>query len=125
MLQGFVDNFPDIKIKAVLAARLHVKAHDKRQYVVALKYKNEEEYRYLVASDLSWRFADFAIMYTLRWLVEVFIQDWKVHCGWNKLSKQQGVEGSEQSIRLKKKQPGIACRQSDRAPQSRKFTQYH
>ena len=64
-------------------------------------------------------------MYTLRWLVEVFIQDWKAHCGWNKLSKQQGAEGSErglimsllcehllllhpeQSIRLKNKQPGL------------------
>ena len=109
----------------MLAARLHVKAHGKRRYVVALKYENEEEYRYLVASDLSWRFADIARMYTLRWLVEVFIQDWKAHCGWNKLSKQQGVEGSErglivsllcdhllllhpeQSIRLKNKQPGL------------------
>lgn len=77
----------------MLAARLHVKAHGKRRYVVALKYENEEEYRYLVASDLSWRFADIARMYTLRWLVEAFIQDWKAHCGWNKLSKQQGVEG--------------------------------
>jgi hypothetical protein len=109
----------------MLAARLHVKAHGKRRYVVALKYENEEEYRYLVASDLSWRFDDIARMYTLRWLVEVFIQDWKAHCGWNKLSKQQGVEGSErglimsllcdhllllhpeQSIRLKNKQPGL------------------
>lgn len=107
------------------AARLHVKAHGKRRYVVALKYENEEEYRYLVASDLSWRFTDIARIYTLRWLVEVFIQDWKAHCGWNKLSKQQGVEGSErglivsllcdhllllhpeQSIRLKNKQPGL------------------
>lgn len=109
----------------MLAARLYVKAHGKRRYVVALKYENEEEYRYLVASDLSWRFTDIARMYTLRWLVEVFIQDWKAHCGWNKLSKQQGVEGSErglivsllcdhllllhpeQSIRLKNKQPGL------------------
>lgn len=109
----------------MLAARLYVKAHGKRRYIVALKYENEEEYRYLVASDLSWRFIDIARMYTLRWLVEVFIQDWKTHCGWNKLSKQQGVEGSErglivsllcehllllhpdQSIRLKNKQPGL------------------
>lgn len=109
----------------MLAARLYVKAHGKRRYVVALKYENENEYRYLVASDLSWRFADIVRMYTLRWLVEVFIQDWKAHCGWNKLSKQQGEKGSErglivsllcdhllllhpeQSIRLKNKQPGL------------------
>jgi hypothetical protein len=114
-----------IQTVTMLAARLHVKAHGKRRYIVALKYENEEEYRYLVASDLSWRFIDIARMYTLRWLVEVFIQDWKAHCGWNKLSKQQGAEGSErgmivsllcehllllhpeQSIRLKNKQPGL------------------
>ncbi|MFT7683714.1 MAG: hypothetical protein ACI935_003227 [Moritella dasanensis] len=89
-----------VKIQTVtmLAARLYVKAHGKRRYIVALKYGNEEEYRYLVASDLSWRFNDIAIMYTLRWLVEVFIQDWKAHCGWNKLSKQQGAEGSERGL---------------------------
>jgi hypothetical protein len=114
-----------IQTVTMLAARLYVKAHGKRRYIVALKYENEEEYRYLVASDLSWRFIDIARMYTLRWLVEVFIQDWKAHCGWNKLSKQQGAEGSErglivsllcehllllhpeQSIRLKNKQPGL------------------
>jgi len=82
----------------MLAARLHVKAHGKSRYVVTLKYENEEEYRYLVASDLFWHFTDIARMYYLIWLVEVFIQDWKVHCGWNKLSKQQGVEGSERGL---------------------------
>ena len=65
----------------LLAARLKVKAHAKRRFVIALKYEGEEEYRYLVASDLSWRHGDIASMYTLRWLVEVFIQDWKAHCG--------------------------------------------
>jgi len=47
--------------------------------VVALKYPGEEEYRYLVASDLSWRAMDLASAYTLRWLVEVFFEDWKLH----------------------------------------------
>ncbi len=109
----------------LLSARLHVCAHGKRRFVVALKYENEEEYRYLVASDLSWRHEDIARLYTLRWLVEVFIQDWKAHGGWNKLTKHQGEEGSargvilsllcdqllllhpEQSARLKNKQPGM------------------
>ena len=109
----------------LLAARLHVKAHGKRRFVVALKYEGEEKYRYIVASTLSWRHEDIARVYTLRWLVEVFIQDWKTHGGWNKLSKHQGAEGStrgvilsllcdhllllhpEQSARLKNKQPGL------------------
>lgn len=109
----------------MLAARLYVKAHGKRRFVVALKYEGEEDYRYLVASDMSWRHTDIARLYTLRWLVEVFIQDWKAHGGWNRMSKQQGVEGSqrgvilsllcehllllhpEQFVRLKNKQPGM------------------
>lgn len=65
------------KAVTMLAARLHVKAHGKRRFVVALKYKGEADYRYLVASDLSWRHTDIARLYSLRWLVEVFIQDWK------------------------------------------------
>lgn len=107
------------------AARLYVKAHNKRRFVVALKYEGEDDYRYLVASDMSWRHFDIARLYTLRWLVEVFIQDWKAHGGWNKLSKQQGTDGSkrgvilsllcehmlllhpEQQVRLKNKQPGM------------------
>ena len=59
------------------AARLYVKAHGKRRFVIALKYEGEEDYRYLVASDMSWRHTDIVRLYTLRWLVEVFIQDWK------------------------------------------------
>lgn len=109
----------------MLSARLYVKAHGKRRFIVALKYEDEEEYRYLVASDMSWHHADIARLYTLRWLVEVFIQDWKAHGGWNRLSKQRGKEGSEhglilsllcehllllhpkQSVRLKNNQPGM------------------
>ena len=84
----------------MLSARLFVKAHNKRRFVIALKYENEDEYRYLVASDLSWRHTDIARLYTLRWLVEVVIQDWKAHGGWNRLSKHQGKEGSERGVIL-------------------------
>ena len=49
---------------------------------------------------MSWHHADIARFYSLRWLVEVFIQDWKAHGGWNKLSKQRGVEGSERGVIL-------------------------
>jgi hypothetical protein len=111
----------------MLAARLKVKAHGKRRFVIALKYEGETEYRYLVASDLSWRHQDIAQLYTLRWLVEVFIQDWKCHAGWNRLTKHQGIEGSTrgvilsllcdhmlllhpaQSARFKNKQPGLSA----------------
>ena len=103
-----------------------MKAHGKRRFVIALKYEGESDYRYLVASDLSWRHQDIAALYTLRWLVEVFIQDWKAHAGWDRLTKHQGEEGSTrgvilsllfdhmlllhpaQSARLKNKQPGLS-----------------
>ena len=55
----------------MLAARLHVKAHKKKRFVVALKYEGESDYRYLVATNLSWRHQDIARVYTLRCLVEV------------------------------------------------------
>jgi hypothetical protein len=45
------------------SARLYVGAHEQKRFVVALKYPGEEEYRYLVASDLSWRAIDIASAY--------------------------------------------------------------
>lgn len=110
----------------LLAARLQVKAHGKKRFIIALKYEGETDYRFLVASNLSWRHQDIAALYTLRWLVEVFIQDWKCHAGWNRLTKHQGEEGSTrgvilsllfdhllllhpaQSARLNNKQPGLS-----------------
>jgi len=109
----------------MLGHRLYVKAHGKKRFVIALKYEGEEEYRFIVASHLCWRHTDIARVYTLRWLVEVFIEDWKCHEGWNALSKHQGDKGAmhgvtlsllcdhmlllhpEQTVRLKNKQPGL------------------
>jgi hypothetical protein len=82
------------------SARLHVHAHRKKRFVIALKYEGEDEYRYIIASDLSWRTIDIVEAYTLRWLVEVFFQDWKANEGWGKLTKQTGEEGSSRSLIL-------------------------
>lgn len=82
------------------SARLTVCAHEAKRFVIALKYEGESEYRYLVASDLTWRTEDIIRAYTLRWLVEVFFQDWKAHEGWGALTKQPGEEGSSQSLIL-------------------------
>lgn len=81
-------------------ARLTLKAHECKRYIVALKYAGEEEYRYIVASELTWRLTDIATAYTIRWLVEVFIQDWKSYEGWCQLAKQQGIDGSSQGLIL-------------------------
>ena len=78
-----------------------VKSHDNQKYrIVALKYDNEEEYRYLIASDLTWLMSDVIKTFALRWLVEVFIQDWKSHEGWNQLAMQPGEDGSNRGVTL-------------------------
>jgi DDE superfamily endonuclease len=84
----------------VSSARLYVCAHHTKRFVVALKYEGEETYRYLIASDLTWRTLDIIQGHTLRWLVEVFIQDWKSYEGWGQLTKQPGEEGACQSVIL-------------------------
>ncbi len=79
---------------------LKIKSHGKKYRVVACKYEGETEFRYLIATDMTWLAADIIRAYSLRWLVEVFIQDWKTHAGWNKLAKQQGEIGSDRGVIL-------------------------
>ncbi len=64
------------------SARLLVCAHGQKRFVIALTYEGEDTYRYLVATDLSWRTLDIVQAYTLRWLLEVFFADWKAYEGW-------------------------------------------
>jgi len=87
-------------VAIVGSARLYVCAHKTKRFVVALKYEGEDTYRYLIASDLTWRTLDIVQGQTLRWLVEVFIQDWKSYEGWSQLTKQPGVEGARHSVIL-------------------------
>jgi len=84
----------------VSSARLYVCSHKTKRFVIAIKYVHEETYRYLIASDLSWRTLDIVQGHSLRWLVEVFIQDWKGHEGWAQLTKQPGEEGARHSVIL-------------------------
>jgi hypothetical protein len=87
-------------VALVGSARLYVCAHKTKRFIVAIKYAEEETYRYLLASDLSWRTLDIVQGHTLRWLVEVFIQDWKSYEGWSQLTKQPGDEGARHSVIL-------------------------
>ena len=80
------------------SARLHVCSHGKKRFVIALKYEGEEEYRYIVATDLSWRTLDIVEAYTLRWLIEVFFEDWKICEGWGRLTKHTGEKGSRRGV---------------------------
>lgn len=84
----------------VSSARLYLCAHGKKRFIIAVKYEGEKEYRYIIASDMSWRTLDIVQAFTLRWLVEVFLQDWKSYEGWGQLTKQTGEEGSRRSLIL-------------------------
>src|SRR5438876_2300027 len=87
-------------VATVGSARLYVCSHHTKRFIVAIKYEEEERYRSLIASDLSWRTLDIVQGHTLRWLVEVFIQDWKSFEGWSPLTKQPGEEGARHSVIL-------------------------
>jgi hypothetical protein len=82
------------------SARLHVCSHGAKRFVIALKYEGEKEYRYLVATNLTWRTLDIVEAYTLRWLIEVFFEDWKISEGWGKLTKHTGEKGSCRGVTL-------------------------
>ena len=84
----------------VSSARLYVCSHQTKRFIVAIKYAEEETYRYVIASDLSWRTLDIVQGHSLRWLVEVFIQDWKSYEGWSQLTKPPGEEGARHSVIL-------------------------
>ena len=82
------------------SARLLVESHGTKRFIVALKYEGEEEYRYLVASDVTWGTEEIIKAYSLRWLIEVFNEDWKQYHGWGKEALQQGVEGAHRGVLL-------------------------
>jgi len=82
------------------SACLVVKAHDAKRIVIAVKNQDEVENRYLVATDMTWRTLDIVQCYTLRWLVEVFFEDWKFYEGWAELAKQPDEEGSVRGVIL-------------------------
>jgi hypothetical protein len=84
----------------VLSARILVCSHGKKRFVIALKYEGEKDYRYIVATDMSWRALDIVEAYTLRWLIEVFFEDWKINEGWGRLSKHTGEKGSRRGVIL-------------------------
>jgi hypothetical protein len=83
-----------------MSIRAKVKSHDKKRLIIALKYEGEEKFRYIIAKDMTWRVQDVLECFTLRWLVEVFFQDWKQYEGWGQLTKHVGDEGSRQSLTL-------------------------
>jgi hypothetical protein len=90
------------KLQTVLAGggRLHVPSHKQKRFVIGLKYDGENEYRYLLAANLSWNMKHVMEAYSFRWLVEVFLEDWACYGGFCSLAKQRDIEGSERPLIL-------------------------
>jgi hypothetical protein len=82
------------------SARLFIKSQGEQVHVVALKYEGEENYRYLAAIDLTWRALDITRAYSLRWLIEVAIEDWKQYDGYGRKASQRGVDGARRGVCL-------------------------
>jgi hypothetical protein len=87
-------------LATVSSLRVKVCAHGKKRFVIALKYPGESAYRYLVATDLSWRTIDSIQADSIRWIVEVFIEDWKSYEGWAQLAKQTGEAVTSHGLSL-------------------------
>ena len=88
------------EIIVLCAQKLWVAAHGEKRMVIAIRYENQKDFRYIIASDMTWQYIDIIQAYTLRWLIEVFFQDWKTYEAWSNLAKQQGVEGSSRCVIL-------------------------
>ena len=80
--------------------RVLVQSKNRILHVIALKYDDETEYRYITATDLTWRGLDVVRAYSTRWLIEVFFQDWKAYDGWGKSACQRGIEGARRGVIL-------------------------
>jgi len=70
-----------------------------------------------MASDLTWRTLDIVQGHSLRWLVEVFVQDWKGPEGWVQLTKQPGEEGARRSVILSLLVDPVLCVPPDQEAQ--------
>jgi hypothetical protein len=90
----------DAKQVTIASARLQVQSLGKTLLVVAIRYDDDKDYRYLAATDLSWRSLDVVHKYAFRWLIEVFNQDWKLYGAWGNLACQHGEEGARQGVIL-------------------------
>lgn len=75
-------------------------SHNKKYIIIALKYENEEDFRYILASDSSWTSMEIIKAYSLRWLIEVFFSDWKRYDGWGQTAFQQGDDGACRGVIL-------------------------
>lgn len=88
------------KIVTFVAARLMVKSHGHILHIIALKYDGETDYRYLAATELTWKSINIIRAYAFRWLIEVANFDWKQYDGWGRKAYQHGADGACRGVIL-------------------------
>jgi len=82
------------------AARVFVNSYGRKLLVVAIRYKTDQDWQYLFGTDLTWTAISIIKAYSLRWLVEVFFEDWKQYDGWGVGALQRSVEGAVRGVFL-------------------------
>lgn len=82
------------------SSHLVVVSHGCKLHVIAIRYADENNWRYVAATELTWRAKDIIQGYGLRWLIETFNEDWKQHGGWGQKAYQQGEEGACRGVFL-------------------------
>ena len=88
------------KIIFYKSERLLIKSQRRNYHVVAMRYEGEEKFRYLCATDLTWRAEDIIRAYAFRWLIEVVIEDSKLYAGYGQVAMQQGEDGARRVVGL-------------------------
>jgi hypothetical protein len=82
------------------SARVFVSSFNRKVLVVSLRYNNEKSWQYLFGTDLTWTSESVIKGYGLRWLVEVFFEDWKQCDGWGAGALQRSVDGAVRGLFL-------------------------
>lgn len=78
---------------AIKNCRAYVPSLKRKCHVVAIRYLEDKEYRFLVATDLSWTAESICREFGFRWLIEVAFEDWKAYDGIGRFAFQRGVDG--------------------------------
>ena len=82
------------------AARVFISSYGRKVFVVALRYRGNKSWQYLFGTDLTWTAESVIKAYGLRWLVEVFFEDWKQYDGWGVGALQRSVDGAARGVFL-------------------------
>lgn len=82
------------------SARVRIKSHNRKFHIVAYRYSDNEDFRYLCARDLSWNGKEIITSYAWRWLIECEIEDFQLNGGFGRMSLQRGKLGAYRGVTL-------------------------